>query len=86
VPSAAIARLATIRRVNNRRAGWLLPALFAAIQAPAPTLRGRATVFRSPSRLIDAKIRELDDWRDRTLSHVRALIKQAAPEVVEEWK
>jgi hypothetical protein len=40
----------------------------------------------SPSRLIDARIEELDDWRGRTLSHVRALIKQADPEVVEEWK
>src|ERR1035438_6357831 len=40
----------------------------------------------SPSRLIDARIRELDDWRGSTLSHVRALIKQADPEVVEEWK
>lgn len=40
----------------------------------------------SPSRLIDARISELDDWRGKTLSHVRALIKQADPEVVEEWK
>ncbi|MFL5606123.1 MAG: DUF1801 domain-containing protein [Gemmatimonadaceae bacterium] len=40
----------------------------------------------SPSRLIDAKIEELDDWRGKTLSRVRALIKQADPEVVEEWK
>jgi hypothetical protein len=40
----------------------------------------------SPSRLIDARIRELDDWRGKTLSHVRALIKKADPEVVEEWK
>jgi hypothetical protein len=40
----------------------------------------------SPSRLIDARIRELDDWRGETLSRVRALIKQADPEVVEEWK
>jgi hypothetical protein len=40
----------------------------------------------SPSRLIDAKIEELGDWRGKTLSHVRALIKQADPEVVEEWK
>ena len=45
-----------------------------------------ATTGESPSRLIDARIRELDDWRGRTLSHVRALIKQADPEVVEEWK
>ena len=40
----------------------------------------------SPSRLIDARIKELDDWRGKTLSRVRALIKQAEPEVVEEWK
>lgn len=40
----------------------------------------------SPARLIDAKIKELDDWRGKTLSRVRALIKQADPEVVEEWK
>jgi hypothetical protein len=40
----------------------------------------------SPSRLIDARIRELGDWRGRTLARVRALIKQADPEVVEEWK
>ena len=39
-----------------------------------------------PSRLIDARIRELDDWRGKTLAHVRALIKQADPEVIEEWK
>jgi hypothetical protein len=40
----------------------------------------------SPSRLIDARIKELNDWRGETLAHVRALIKQADPEVVEEWK
>ena len=40
----------------------------------------------SPSRLIDARISELDDWRGKTLARVRALIKQADPEVVEEWK
>jgi hypothetical protein len=39
-----------------------------------------------PSRLIDARIKELDDWRGKTLSRVRALIKQAVPDVVEEWK
>ena len=41
---------------------------------------------KSPSRLIDARIKELKDWRGKTLSRVRALIKQADPEVVEEWK
>jgi len=40
----------------------------------------------SPSRLIDARIKELDDWRGETLARVRILIKQADPEVVEEWK
>ncbi len=40
----------------------------------------------APSRLIDARIRELDDWRGKALSRVRALIKQADPDVVEEWK
>ena len=40
----------------------------------------------SPSQLIDAKIEELSDWRGETLARVRGLIKQADPEVVEEWK
>ncbi len=40
----------------------------------------------SPSELIDARIRELDDWRGETLARLRALIKLADPEVVEEWK
>ena len=40
----------------------------------------------SPSRLIDARIRELGDWRGETLARVRILIKQADPDVVEEWK
>jgi len=44
------------------------------------------TKSESPSRLIDARITELDDWRGKTLSRVRALIKQADPAVVEEWK
>jgi hypothetical protein len=48
--------------------------------------KSATTKGESPSRLIDARIKELDDWRGKTLSHVRALIKQADPEVVEEWK
>jgi hypothetical protein len=40
----------------------------------------------SPSQLIDARIKELSDWRGEALARVRALIKQADPEVVEEWK
>ncbi len=40
----------------------------------------------TPSQLIDARIRELSDWRGEMLARVRILIKQADPEVVEEWK
>ena len=40
----------------------------------------------SPSRLIDARIKELGDWRGETLSRMRSLIKQADPGVIEEWK
>ncbi|HEV7132834.1 MAG TPA: DUF1801 domain-containing protein [Gaiellaceae bacterium] len=40
----------------------------------------------TPSQLIDARIDELGDWRGETLARVRALIKQALPDVVEEWK
>src|SRR6266536_1315186 len=44
------------------------------------------TAEASPSQLIDARIKELSDWRGETLARVRILIKQADPEVVEEWK
>jgi hypothetical protein len=40
----------------------------------------------SPSQLIDAKIKELSDWRGETLARVRKLIKEAVPDVVEAWK
>src|SRR6516225_3550860 len=40
----------------------------------------------SPSQLIDARIRELGDWRGELLARIRILIKQADPDVVEEWK
>jgi hypothetical protein len=45
-----------------------------------------ATDETSASELIDERIRELDDWRGETLSKVRAIIKEADPDVVEEWK
>jgi hypothetical protein len=41
---------------------------------------------KSPSQLIDARIKELGDWRGETLSRLRALIKEADPDVIEEWK
>jgi hypothetical protein len=40
----------------------------------------------SPSRLIDARIKELGDWRGETLARVRSLIKEVCPDVIEEWK
>ena len=45
-----------------------------------------STKDESPAQLIDARIEELDDWRGEMLSRLRAMIKQADPEVVEEWK
>ena len=48
----------------------------------APKVKGAD----SPSKLIDARIKELGDWRGETLARVRNLIKQADPEVIEEWK
>lgn len=41
---------------------------------------------KSPSQLIDARIRELGDWRGKMLGRLRALVKEADPEVVEQWK
>jgi hypothetical protein len=44
------------------------------------------TEAHSPSQLIDARIAELGDWRGKTLAHLRGLIQQALPDIVEEWK
>ena len=41
---------------------------------------------QAASKLVDRKIKELGDWRGKTLARIRALIKQADPEIVEEWK
>jgi hypothetical protein len=49
--------------------------------AKTPTSEGP-----SPSALIDARIGELGDWRGQTLAHMRALIHEAVPDVIEEWK
>ena len=48
--------------------------------------KSESTGADDASRLIDARIEELNDWRGKTLARVRSLIKQADPEVVEEWK
>jgi hypothetical protein len=58
-----------------------------ATQGEAGTMKkSQSKGAESPSELIDARIEELGDWRGETLSRLRALIKEADPEVVEEWK
>ena len=52
----------------------------------AKALAIKGTKSASASRLIDERIKELGDWRGEMLSRIRALIKEAVPEVVEEWK
>ncbi len=47
---------------------------------------GNDTAGATPSQLIDGRIKELGDWRGDTLARVRSLIKQADPDVIEEWK
>jgi hypothetical protein len=51
-----------------------------------PTKKSGSHAGESPTRLIDARIGELDDWRGEMLGRLRALIKDADPDVVEEWK
>ncbi len=57
-------------------------------KTPAKKIATKKSLPKNPSasRLIDAKIKELGDWRGKALAHVRALIKKADPDVVEEWK
>ena len=61
------------------------------MKKPAATQKGKSGSKGgeggdSPSQLIDARVKELSDWRGETLARVRMLIKKADPEVVEEWK
>ena len=56
------------------------------IAAKPAAAKQEAKAGGSPSALIDARIKELGDWRGETLARVRMLIKQAEPEVIEEWK
>ena len=48
--------------------------------------KSATTNAESPSRLIDARIKELDDWKGKMLARLRALIHEADPDVIEEWK
>ena len=49
-------------------------------------MTGEAQKDKTPAQLIDQRIRELDDWRGPVLAKVRSLIREAVPDVVEEWK
>jgi hypothetical protein len=56
------------------------------LKAGSPKKKSGPPPGKSPSQMIDERIKELDDWRGETLSQLRKLIKQADPDVVEEWK
>ena len=71
------------KRVPAKKAAKRVPAKKAAKRVPA---KKAAPEKGAASRLIDARIKELSDWRGEMLSRIRGLIRQADPEVVEEWK
>jgi hypothetical protein len=54
--------------------------------APRDMKKSTTTKSESPSKLIDGRIKELNDWRGKTLARVRAVIKEADADVIEEWK
>ena len=56
----------------------------ASMKSKSAPMEAKADV--APARHIDARIKELGDWRGETLSRIRSIIKQAVPEIVEEWK
>jgi hypothetical protein len=58
----------------------------AVIRNPAALGRTMKTNSKSPSQLIDARIKDLGDWRGKLLGRLRAVVKQADPDVVETWK
>jgi hypothetical protein len=75
------AKVAVAKKGGARRAAAK------AAKRPSPdTQKGAAKGGEAASKLIDGRIRELGDWRGKTLEMVRRLITQADPEIVEEWK
>jgi AcrR family transcriptional regulator len=69
------------------KAAEAMPGLIGLLAAPpVHSTGGRGMTTMEPAELIDARIEELGDWRGETLARVRALVKEADPEVVEEWK
>ena len=80
VPAKKAAKPVPAKKVSATKAAKRVPAKTAASR------EGSAKAGGNPSALIDARIKELDDWRGETLARLRALIKKVDPEVVEEWK
>jgi len=84
VPSPTVT--ASAKKQRSVKAGAADPRSPGIRGVAAGTKTVRPAIAESPSLLIDARIRELDDWRGEMLSRLRALIKEADPEVTEEWK
>jgi hypothetical protein len=78
--------MAEVRRQPGAGRWWVGLTMKTKTVKKSATTKSVATKGESPSRLIDARIHELGDWRGEMLSRIRALIKQVDPEVVEEWK
>jgi hypothetical protein len=74
-----------LRRPASRRS-WIGVRLRATFPSMKKKTTSTTTKSESPAKLIDARIKELGDWRGKMLAHVRALIRQADPDVVETWK
>jgi hypothetical protein len=89
---------APAKKVPVKKAAKKVPAKKAATKAPAKKVPAKAPVKKaakqvpaaqgngSASRMIDARIKDLGDWRGEMLSRIRALLKRVDPDVVEEWK
>jgi hypothetical protein len=77
------------KRVPAKKAAKRVPAKKAAKRVPAKKAAKREDSTKGSedaSKLIDGRIKQLDDWRGETLSRIRTLIQQTDPDVVEEWK
>ena len=79
VPAKKAAKPVPAKKVSATKAAKRVP-------AKRPLREGSAKAGGNRSALIDARIKELDDWRGETLARLRALIKKMDPDVVEEWK
>ena len=80
-PAADRARIPTCMQ-----RAWARPVSSKLTQEEKPLTKNGSNDGKSPSQLIDERIEELGDWRGEMLSRLRALVKEADPEVVEDWK